>query len=1497
MSFFRNESVAGTQPSVHHFRVNASQYGSIIPVVYGRARLPGLFIWTGDFVATKSKGPGKGLGGSAGSFYTYSVSVEIALSQGDVTALGRSWHMGSGGLKRHPAGQTNSNWTLFPGAFGQPPWSYMTSKHPGQDLGYSGIAYLGRSAWNLGTSGSPPQITFEVFGLLPYGSGVSDSNPKDIIADILTDSRYGLGLSPDYLADLDDFSSYCVANGFFLSPVFDQQKAMVEWLKLLLDCVHAVAVWSNGQLKIVPYGDTPTIGNGVTWVPSVGPVYQFDDDDFMADENSPPVKVSVTTPSDRANVVNVEYVNAANDYNVETAEAKDEADIQQLGQRRDSPRQFHPITNALMARSIAQLKLQRSLYVANQYEIRVPQRYILAEPMDVVGLSDPYLGLSAYPARIVEISEEADDAGNVKGDSLTITLEDLGGNHTPGYPTQPPGPWGAVDQNTQPNPINTNPIIFEPPSKALGNHPASAQLDGALELWVAASGQDADADWGGCNVYVSSDDATYSLIGRIRNAAAMGTLLTSLPSHSDPDSADTLQVDLFESGGSLTAASHALADAGMNLAYVDGELVCFADVAAGAGPNQFNLGYLRRGRYGSAIGSHPSGSNFAFLGAIHSLDASILRIPLTNAHIGRTLYLKFASINTEVDAEQDLSSCTAYTVSVAGSAHRNRIPHRHVRKYQTSKAYASGAYVKPNVPNGFFYQAQNAGTSGGSEPAWPLGVDESTTDSGGIIWTAIEASPEIHDGSISTSGLDDTLLPDPSGLTYVVTRKGDLKLSWSFPSPRPSNLSHFEIRSGSSWAAGTTVDTTKRTQLLITDPPPGTTTYWVGAINVALVANGAPPSINATMPAVASVSALGASITKKGDVKLSWTPPVPMPAHFSNYEIRTSAAPGNGVVGRTKQHTFLITDPAPGSTTYWVGVLDRSGNYDTSPPSVSASPAAPADVSGLTAAITKKGDVQLKWTKPSPMPAHFNAYEIRSGAGWMAGSFVAHTKQTQFLIVDPAPGSATYWVGVLDLAGNFSASPPSVTASPSAPASVTGLAATVTKKNDVQLKWTKPSPFPAHFNSYEIRAGASWAAGTFVAHTKQVQYLITDPPIGSVTYWVGVLDLAGNYDVSPPSVTGSLSTGFSLGTISGTLDDIGDGTTYGRPILSRLSSGKPLIDFSEAIHLNKNLDHIADGTAYASLPLASLYGTGTSKRAKIDFADAHTSKHLGNIADDTGTKRSAVHSNAIDGSNVPKRAWLKNWSGLVADTADGNRYLPAQRTGPPVTTTSSQNGGLAQDWELSLQAELSGALNAPIEAYVDDAAGHGYLFEIFGNSGGNGCTIYKWDGSGYTLLAAGGPNFGASNRSIVIKRHSTGHFEVYVDGGLYAQVQDTTYGAGGNLYLMYNLAPGYVSKAAIKGGHFDTPAAHKDAGSKRALVDLSHAHVGKAPWEHRGRRCHGPLRGFGDRWESQGAHRLCAGRARGEASRQHPGRKHLRVAGANEHLWRKWEQTSQGRLL
>lgn len=138
----------------------------------------------------------------------------------------------------------------------------------------------------------------------------------------------------------------------------------------------------------------------------------------------------------------------------------------------------------------------------------------------------------------------------------------------------------------------------------------------------------------------------------------------------------------------------------------------------------------------------------------------------------------------------------------------------------------------------------------------------------------------------------------------------------------------------------------------------------------------------------------------------------------------------------------------------------------------------------------------------------------------------------------------------------------------------------------------------------------------------------------------------GNYGVIATNAAGTLlgTVGDSAGRAvsamfsktSDTLDGAADGATYGRPLLSRLSAGKPLIDFSEAIHVNKNVDYLGDGTTYAR-PLAARLSAG---KPWIDFSEAiHANKNTDNIADATGSplgggKRGFL---TIDSANRVKR--------------------------------------------------------------------------------------------------------------------------------------------------------------------------------------------------------------------------------------------------------------------
>jgi hypothetical protein len=201
-------------------------------------------------------------------------------------------------------------------------------------------------------------------------------------------------------------------------------------------------------------------------------------------------------------------------------------------------------------------------------------------------------------------------------------------------------------------PGNTNaPIVFEPPSGLSG---------GDLEVWLIASG---GTNWGGCQVWISTDGNTYALApDTIYRGGRQGTLTASLPSHADPDSADTLSVDLTESQGQLLSGTMADADNFVTLCYCDGELVSYQTATLTAS-YKYNLTYLRRGIYGTPIGSHSAGANFARFGPN---DPSLLRYRYPANFIGKTISIKLPAFNTFGQALQSLAGLTPTSYTLTG---------------------------------------------------------------------------------------------------------------------------------------------------------------------------------------------------------------------------------------------------------------------------------------------------------------------------------------------------------------------------------------------------------------------------------------------------------------------------------------------------------------------------------------------------------------------------------------------------------------------------------------------------------------------------------------------------------------------------------------------------------------------------------------------------------------------------------------------------------------
>jgi hypothetical protein len=653
MSLFGGKTQASTETVASGVTIQTSIYGSVVPVVYGQTRLTGNLIWYGGFQSippsSGGSGGGKGGGGSGGksgsssNSTTYKASFIFALAEGTLGGVSNVWSS-----KAETAfGASNLSFTA--GGLEQGAWGYLTTNFAGQNLSYAGTGYVYAAAYDLGTSAQLPNLSYEVTGLFPNAiSGLPDADPRDIVVDVLTNPRYGIGFPPARLGDLSVFSNYCRAAGMVVSPLFDtQQDAASQVNQIVQDC-NAEFVWSGAALTIVPYGDVNLAANGATYTAPTEALFSLTDDDFLdGGANGDPVQVSRARPSDRMNSVKLEWLNRSNQYNIEIVEAKDQAAIETYGLRTDTPSQSRWFCDLAAATMSATLQLQRQA-VRNQYSFTLGWRYCLLDPMDLIEITDANLGFARQLCRIVSIEE--DDTGN-----LAVVAEDYlhGSGSAPLYSYQSGSPYLA-NYNAPPGPVNA-PLIFEPPPAMLAANSITAP-----QILVGASG---GANWGGCDVWLSLDGSTYQRMGRIVGPARQGLLRANLPAGPDPDTIDTLSVDLSESGGVLLSGTLADANAFRTLCYVDGELMAY-ETAVLTGGNLYALTTLRRGVYGSAIAAHAAGTEFC------RLDDNILWVDLPVrpvSYVGQTLYLKFLSFNLYGGGQESLASVSAYTYNPNGA--------------------------------------------------------------------------------------------------------------------------------------------------------------------------------------------------------------------------------------------------------------------------------------------------------------------------------------------------------------------------------------------------------------------------------------------------------------------------------------------------------------------------------------------------------------------------------------------------------------------------------------------------------------------------------------------------------------------------------------------------------------------------------------------------------------------------------------------------------------
>jgi hypothetical protein len=171
-------------------------------------------------------------------------------------------------------------------------------------------------------------------------------------------------------------------------------------------------------------------------------------------------------------------------------------------------------------------------------------------------------------------------------------------------------------------------------------------------------------NWGGCQVLISSDGSTYTNAGVIYRGARQGVLTATLASHADPDTVDTLSVDLAESQGQLLSGTATDADDFVTLCFCNGELVSYETATLTAAYRYDLLTRLRRGIYGTPIGSHSAGANFARFGPN---DPSLFRYPYPASFVGKTISIKLPAFNIWGQALQSSAGLDVFTYTLTGA--------------------------------------------------------------------------------------------------------------------------------------------------------------------------------------------------------------------------------------------------------------------------------------------------------------------------------------------------------------------------------------------------------------------------------------------------------------------------------------------------------------------------------------------------------------------------------------------------------------------------------------------------------------------------------------------------------------------------------------------------------------------------------------------------------------------------------------------------------------
>jgi hypothetical protein len=562
-------------PRLGDLAFQSSQYGALIPKLYGTNRVSGSVIWATDLREERKK-VSNGKGQPKTTTFSYSASFAVALSARRVLRIGRIW--ADGNLLRGSAGdfKVATGFRLHQGGEDQEVDPLIASAEgAGLAPAYRGLAYAVFENLQLADFGNRiPSLSFEVIadeGHVPVGAIITDLAGSVVSANCPT-----------------------TVGGY--AAFGDAVRGAVE----TLGSVIPFSVHDDGErLHIFENG-----GQAAT-------IAEDDLGTARGEERSARLPLERRSASTIPETVSITYYEPSRDYQQGVQRARREG-----GARRETKLELPIVLAPEAAKHIAERQLDRIWAGRVTARVRLPWRRLDLVPGQQVIVAGSPVRWRVGAVTLDRMVIEADLVRLSEGGAVMAGAD----------------PGRSLIQHDAPHGPTTLHLIDLPPIEAaVASTPhlvvAAAGVSGGWRRAALLVSTDAGASWEEAGV-----TAAPAIIGAADTVLSVGTACLI-------DEANSVEISLLNTAMTLTNANSAGLDAGRNLAMLGDELIQFRTALPLGGARYRLSGLYRGRRGTEwAMAAHAAGERFVLIErdtlATLSVPASTVQVMVMAVGIG-----------------------------------------------------------------------------------------------------------------------------------------------------------------------------------------------------------------------------------------------------------------------------------------------------------------------------------------------------------------------------------------------------------------------------------------------------------------------------------------------------------------------------------------------------------------------------------------------------------------------------------------------------------------------------------------------------------------------------------------------------------------------------------------------------------------------------------------------------------------------------------------------